>query len=499
MQTLMQPVIMPVQEFSQCLKQILAGRKISASELARMMAYKSRNSIFRILDEKGGHSARQAFYDRLTGEDPLDLSEQERQALGQALEVSRVGEHVFMSNRAMRELLMSAGMETEGKRVRIDAFNRPEDPGFHMGLAEMARNRKAYIAITGCCDRAIFNALRERIYKTDVTCDVKVTHLIYTGEEEIVNNISAIQPLLYCDFYTAYCVEPGVFGREREALYRQNCIHVQTLDQDGTWYWQSFALADKGVFIPLGRKTQAPQDCFSRYFAEDLKRMPLLKAEFSGKNGLENYLSYTESCRKLEMNRAIYTIKLDVPFPCIHPDILLPCVQEDFWNMAGEKAAEVKAAFRQIHLERWENIFEKKKSTHIICSQEAMARFARSGRLSDHVFVIRTYTPRERVQILMHLRAQARENPNFSLYFFKAGFEPMLTEIGLYEGEGTLINKPYTHYDLAGDHAEAIIAQKEFCQRYKEFFIKDLLERSVISQEETLAYMDALIEMAQKA
>lgn len=41
------------QEFGPCLKEMLGKRKVSASELARMMHYKSRNSIFRILDGEG--------------------------------------------------------------------------------------------------------------------------------------------------------------------------------------------------------------------------------------------------------------------------------------------------------------------------------------------------------------------------------------------------------------------------------------------------------------
>ena len=36
-------IIEPVQAFGACLKGLLESRKISGSELARMMAYKSRN------------------------------------------------------------------------------------------------------------------------------------------------------------------------------------------------------------------------------------------------------------------------------------------------------------------------------------------------------------------------------------------------------------------------------------------------------------------------
>ena len=151
------------------------------------------------------------------------------------------------------------------------------------------------------------------------------------------------------------------------------------------------------------------------------------------------------------------------------------------------------------HLERFENVFSKKKESHIIFSIEAMRRFAQTGRLSDHFFAIRDYTPAERTKILENLRDQAKVNPGFHIYFFKESFEPPLTEICLYEGAGTLMTKPYTNYDLAGDHTETIITKKEFCERYKQFYVNDLLERHVISDEETMALMDELIEMAKKA
>lgn len=82
------------------------------------------------------------------------------------------------------------------------------------------------------------------------------------------------------------------------------------------------------------------------------------------------------------------------------------------------------------------------------------------------------------------------------MYFFREDVEPSLSEVALYEGMGTLLAKPCTNYDLSGDHAEAIITQSEFCARYKEFFIKDLLERHVTDHEQTLAVLDELIEMA---
>lgn len=282
-------------------------------------------------------------------------------------------------------------------------------------------------------------------------------------------------------------------------MYRQNCIYALMLDENGNWYRQTLVLVDKGVFIPLGKVKSRKNDRFSKYFAEDVRRMPLLKAELPGSGKMEHYLQYTESCRKLEQGRATYAIKLDVALNHIHPDILLPCVKDEFWALAGEQAEEMKLEFWRIHMGRWENMFGKKKESHIIFSKEAMESFARTGRLSDHFFAIRTYMSDERAAILRNLRDQMRGNPNFHVHFFRDSFEPPLTEICLYEGAGTLMTKPYTNYDLASDHTEAIITKREFCERYKEFYMQDLLERHVIPQEETAALMDRLIAMAENA
>ena len=59
------PAAQPLLTFGQCLKQILKTRKLSASALSRMMEQKSRNSMFRILDDTGGPAVQAAFYESL--------------------------------------------------------------------------------------------------------------------------------------------------------------------------------------------------------------------------------------------------------------------------------------------------------------------------------------------------------------------------------------------------------------------------------------------------
>lgn len=494
MEPVVQRTLQPTQEFGPCLREILKEKRVSASELARMMNYKSRNSIFRILCGKGGHGARQTFYERLMQEDPLRLSDEQRERLGQALEISRVGWKAYLDNQAMHELLMAGKPSPVQQTVRVDAaYLYPQDPDFCKATESLTRAQRVCLTILGCCDRAIFDALRERLCRMDMRGEVQIVHLIYTGPEEIVRNIAAIQPLLYCDFYNAYCIEPGIFSRERERIYRGNCIYAHVQDEQGDWYDRQLLLIDKGVFAPMHRMAAAEHNPIKTLFDQDLARMLPLKARLGKGMAVGDYLAYTEGCRKLEQNRAIYTIKLDVPVSFVPADILVSCVRD------GLLEKEVLEDMERIHRQRFENFLTKKKVNHTIFSREAMERFARTGRQSDHFFALRSYTPGERVRILQNLREQEAENPYFHVHFFTDDFEPPASEMALYEGVGMLMAKPYTNYDLAGDHAETIVAQEEFCASFRAFFLHDLLERHVMGREETLTVLNELIEMAKNA
>jgi len=184
-----------------------------------MMAYKSRNTVFRILDGEGGHTARQTCFERLKKENPLDLDEEAFKRLARGMEISRVGLSAFRSNLALRELLMETPGELAGEMHAMQGTpisfigGRREASAM---IAEIVRSNVLELTIIGCCSRQILETLRERLARKDVTRMLTVRHIIYMGEEDVVSSVAAIQPMLYADFYSAYCVEPGLFSAQRE-------------------------------------------------------------------------------------------------------------------------------------------------------------------------------------------------------------------------------------------------------------------------------------------
>lgn len=497
------PVPQPLLTFGQCLKQLLTKRKLSASALSRMMEQKSRNSIFRVLDDTSGPAAQTAFYESLIASDCLSLTQEEKDALSRSLEVSRVGAAGYRSNQAMHRLLGDVDIRPQTDvPFRVDRSSDGSRTTFEEALQRMAReNRSVRFVMTGCCYRSIFKTIAEA-FTPEQSCKISILHYMYTGGDDIIRFVSAIQPVFYSPDYEGYCIRENEFNNEREQIYRANTLIIHCVRKNGEKASYQVSLIDPRRMLLIDPCNENYVALLEKMMHEDQPRMHRMKAAIALDYIHGDYLAYTEAFRKLERGRAIYDIKLDVPISYIHPDLLLSSVRKGFSEQKfGEEAEreELIGKFYDIHLRRYENFMTKRRATHTIFSSEAMMEFAKTGVQSDHFFAMAPYEKQERIQILAHLRDQHCQNPYFNLYFFKPEYHPPRTEICLYEGKGTMLTKADTDFNLNGSHTETLVSQSEFCQKFKEFFVKDLLASKVLSAEETTAVFDELIEAAKSS
>lgn len=496
------PAAQPLLTFGQCLKQILNTRGLSASALSRMMEQKSRNSMFRILDDTGGPAVQAAFFESLKESGCLHLTRQEERALENALEVSRVGAAGYVTNQAMHRLLGDVDLQTGADEpFRVDRSLDGSVTTLRESMDRLAKGQKrVHFVITGCCYRSIFEHIAAAFAQS--SCEMSIEHYLYTGGDEIISCVSAIQPVLYLPAYEGYCIDENMFNAQREQVYRCNTIAAHCEDEQGSKQVYMVLMIDPRRMISIGLSDERNIAILERMMREDRPKMHPIKSSFSLNHSPGDYLAYTKSFCKLEHGRSIYDIKLDIPINFIAPEVLVGPARDGFASCGFAQGEALEAMIRQfydVHQKRFDNYFQKRRPTHTIFSKPAMMEFAKTGRESDHFFAIRPFTPAERVEILQHLKRQQEENPYFFLYFFKPGYRPPRTEICLYEGVGTMITMADTDYDFSGAHAEAMITQTEFSRKYKEFFLKDLLESKVLSPSETLETFDELIETAKNA
>lgn len=488
------------ERFAECMRRILDEQGVSVTELAKAVGFKSRNSLFRILNDQTSSEVEASFFHALKEKKCLELSLEAWAKLEQALELSRVGYGDYTSNLAIRNLLIEPDHGAGDYKCFSQKMTSDDQPiPLDTLLREWTKHKKVELTLCSCCNAGFCRTLANVLLAKENACKWRMTHFFYAGSDEIVKNIMAIQPLLYSDWYKAYMLEPGTCSPEAEALLRVSSVQMHAVDQQGVDHWEQLVLLDNERLMHYKLEDDAAHRLVGRLMEESRPNMRLVKSEFDNlHHDAEDYLLYTENYRLLERNCAILSLKPDVPINFIHPDILLDPVREGL-AQAGiaveDDVMQLVEKLYSIQLARFKNFVDKKKVTHTVFSRAAMERFVRTGKQSDHFYAMRPFTPAERKAILMHLREQAVHNPYFWVYFLKDEAAEHIAEITLYEGRGVLFVQSDTGYNLEGGHSEALINNSDLNNRFKNFFMKDLLVNYVLSYQDTINLLDNMIHL----
>ena len=485
------------ESFGECLKRCLAEEGLSASEVARLVGFSSRNSIFRILSGETSNDVKlrffQKFYDVLRTEWP----EQHWYDLQRALSVERLGPARYRENQAFQRLLYELEEDIPAYMVHMAAPDGNEEilPLADL-LKKIAQAPRAEIIITGCCESSISRLLEDCCGAAGQRGTLTIRHYIDIDESVVTQNILSILPLVSKPWYNARLVEPDSCPPQMLSMYRVHSIYVHRWDEKGELSGQRFLRYDEtNFFAQSWIKGPCPTTALLdrwRFQLELLK--PLPKAS----EGPEVFVEYTQRYAELEDNCTILSVKPDAHFNCIPAHLLEQAVLEGFEQSrmaAGHELIELIATLKLIHEQRYRNMFEKRKPTHLVYSMPAMERFMRTGVLSDQFFIQRAYSVEERREVIRVLLDALRELPYFNVHFIRDGAPPLRYEISYYEGKGVLLMDSYTGYDLDSDHSEALITLPAFVKSVKRFIQDELLPHYVLSRSETIQALEYLLVM----
>lgn len=482
------------ERFAVCMRRLLDEKGVTLTQLTRSLGYKSRNSLFRILSDQTSSDVESNFMQLLKEKDPLKLNAAQWEALEEALEISRLGLEDFRNNRAIKSLVMAEPLPRGG--LKCIQHDTKDEYSFSEVLEQFARCGKVEMTIFGCCNAELFASLADCFAAAGESCKISMTHFMFAGKEEIIHNLMAVQPVLYKGWYKAYFITSGICAPETEALLRASGMLIHAVGLEERW-WQMVMLDSERILCSC-----VPGEAVLDVLRDTLDRIGEaivpLKSEFDDlTNSGEDYLRYTEQYYQLEHGCRIFSLKPDVPINYIHPDILISPVMDGFSQAQVADRQDLEQLIRALYdvqLRRYNNFFSKKKVTHTVFSIKAMERFVRTGTQSDHFFAIRPYTKTERKAILMQLREHAVNNPFFWVYFLNDRDAEMRSELTLYEGRGMMFMQADTQYNLAGDHNEALVNHPALNEKFKTFFMKDLLVHHVMDYNAGMAELDRLIQ-----
>nr|MBR4279479.1 helix-turn-helix transcriptional regulator [Clostridia bacterium] len=482
------------ESFGECLKRCLTTEGLSASEAARLVGFSSRNSIFRILSGEVSDEIKLRFLQKLYEVLGSDWPEKHWHDLEKALSVERLGAARYRENCAFRRLMHEQERAAEDYVV-VSCEGKQERP-LAAVLEEIAGYARAEIVITGCCDSALAVLLADKCGAAGAKGTLTIRHYIDTAEDVVCQNILGVLPLVSKPWYNARLVATGSCPAAMMAIYRLHAMHAHVWDENGKQFGTMYLQYDEKLFSALEMREGALPSI------ELLDRwnfhLELLKPLASASDGPEVFVEYTKQYAALEDNCTILSVKPDAHFNCIPAYLLEQAVLEGFEQSgmaAGPELVSLIQALKQVHDQRYHNMFAKRRPTHLVYSLQAMERFMRTGVLSDQFFIQRAYTVEERRAVIRILLDAMKELPYFNVHLLREWAPPLRYEISCFDGKGVLLMDSYTGYDLDRDHSEALITLPAFMEGFKRFFHEELLPHYVRSRSETIQAMERLLVM----
>lgn len=483
------------ESFGECLKRCLREMGMSASEASRLVGFRSRNSMFRIIAGDTGNDVKLRFLSALHDAVGDSWPDSCWYALQESLSVERLGVEGYLSRRAFEEVLYNPSEECTAVVQKMNPDGTEESVPLAEVLDVVCASPKAEIVITGCYDSDLSRLLADRCAKAGAEGRLTIRHYIDTTDQYVTQNILGVLPLITKPWFNARLVAAGTCADETVALYRMHAMHICYQTEDGQ-AGGMFVRLDKEHFASK-MEVRGALDFISvldryRFDLELLKPLPTLG------EGADAFVNYTEEYRQLESECLICSVKPDVHFNCLPVEVLESSVRDGFRQIGladGEELDALIGVLKEIHQARVDNMFHKRKPTHIVYSLPAMERFMRTGVQTDHFFIQRAYTVEERRTIIRVMLEGMKNSPWFNVYFLKDIAPEVRYEISMYGEKGVLMMDAYTGYELNDDHSQALITLPAFIRSFRNYFMEELLDQHVLSRAESMKVLEYLLTM----
>lgn len=486
-------------DFGECLKSILDNRELTIAQAAGMLGMKSPTSLSRVLHGEVNPKTLNKLRKQLCASPEFQLTDEEKQSLHSAILVTRFGQEQVQAFGKVWDFCFPTHPAPWEIRIYVhgDDFYPPQ-PTFSSLTAYYSGCRELELTIIGCCSRYFLDEIG-KVLSQDVHRSIRIDHYLHQSTQTplpLAHQMQAIRSLIAFPQYNVYIGDPEKIDEYTLNMLDSNAFWVKATEKDGHVRMHKGLIVSSDEMLILEIKDEKYFSFVPDAIRWIRPRLTPVKLLFPPRTTPLDFLQYTEDFRRMEADRAIYSLIPDVCFNFIPTNICLPAAIDGFQHTAfapSEKIGELVESLASIHEKRWNNIFHSKKVRYYILSANATRRFARTGRLSDHFFALRPFTPKERRGILWNIRENMAENPYFNLLFARDDQLNFDYELTVYEGLCVMILDSSTSYRLGQDHAEILLNQPQYQNLLIDFFRYELLAHQVHPARESLAIMDQIL------
>lgn len=460
---------------------IMRKRDLTLLTLCDMLGYRSPTSVTRIMQGSANRESLLKFAERLRACTELALTRQENSALDDLIELHDIGDQDYVAMVAMRRMIRGETIVPE-KTLMLQW----QDGTKRSFLAHYSSLKVQSMLILNSESVTLFHDLALMLAKKPFP----VEHYMFAGNHPLhtVQCLHAAMPVIYSESYQSYSYsiarDPALTTR---GIITSDALFCEYEGADGETVHEMtiFVESDLGL---VQRTTKGSE--LMRYVLPRRDRLCPIRVSVPD----SDMFQYNAFCLELERNCGVYRIKTDIGLDQIPVSILKRAVADH----APPEVVETLDSLADQFADRQENTLNKRAPQYHIMKRRAMWQFIQTGRMSDHLWCCRSFTMRERLEILTFIRDELMRKAEFHLRFLKDDDALRDDEIVLYEGKGLSIIKPGTDYNLQKDHVECLITQTEFISFFRRFFMESTMRYRVETEEASRAELDRMIDFCQR-
>ena len=482
--------------YGQCLRKIMQQNQLSINTLSRRMGYRSATQLTRILNDEVSPSLITKFHHQFMLIFDWLISPAQIRELSTSLQYSCLGHDAFLTRRAMYRMLLDP-VRQNPDAIPLRLY--PEDkPRAHTlsDLFSLARtHERIELLVLGSSFDTLLPLFVDLIARPGRGDRLHIRHVFVMEEQDaqLISQLSALVPYLNTSAYTgAYCTQASA---EVCRFIQSNPIAVaRSHGTDGRVTTTVFTPPQKdGISVCRIEGSDTLFAFYEQMLARYSDHLRPIKSVYPLPKTVENLMTLCERDLFLEQNRACCFVRLDLPFHTLPEEIVLQAVDQGKRLLLSPDDPLMRALCR-VHRERYRHLMCAESPMTLILSLPAMAEFMRTGRVSDHLYAMRSFTPEERSAILSGFIRAAETNPNLHVHVFADEGTAPIGCFSCYEGMGVQISANNTAYNIGKDHSEVFVGLPAFADTFSSYCKNTLIPEMCLDEAQTLARLKALLD-----
>ncbi len=470
---------MAIMTFGQCLKSLMEAHRLSVSTLVQKSGG-TRAELRHALADELSSAKRNALAKKLCA--CGIFSQEERQSLKQALQVSEVGRERYAVFDAVERLLMN-GTAEEDASVRL-----ADGSWLQARLAELMAFEKIEILCINCNIPGVVKALEP--FFADEDRDVRMRHYVqmdYCGSA--AEMILCVSPILFDPRYMPFAIQPTAPTTASDYAFGGNYLSVKAVSPHKTDELFFVIRPGEGSAYELANAKRSAIQCFLERILRDVPTTAFKEMQ----QRKMDYVSLAVSCMSRELNRKLYLFGKSVCFQQTPVDIALSAFL-DKGVFPAETAQKLVKQIMPIHRRRFENLLYQKKPTISIMSIEGCEHFLQTGMSSDHFVGFRAFTPQERLRIFEIMLDAAQADSGYMPLLLKQADPKCRYFVLCYDKLSIVLLKVDTNYDLDGHFDYVLLNFPELTKQYEDAFQNRIIKEGCHSREESLRILRTMME-----